>query len=62
MHQNISGLISKSDELTICLDELKSDKNVNVDVVCVTEHNIRSGFENNFTLSNYQLTASVAQR
>lgn len=61
MHQNIAGLISKSDELAICLDELKSDNNVNVDVICITEHNIRSSFENNFAMSNYQLATSFCR-
>lgn len=39
IHQNINGLIGKSDMLVVCLDNL-NDEGKHVDVLCITEHNM----------------------
>lgn len=36
MHQNINGLINKSDMLSVCLDESATD-GLKVDILCITE-------------------------
>lgn len=54
MHQNIAGLLSKSDALQISLDELL-EKHVNVDVLCITEHFMMSGHEALLNIHNYNL-------
>lgn len=54
LHQNIDGLINKSDMLTVALDELTSD-NKSVDVLCITEHNMTSNDVSNLNVANYKL-------
>lgn len=44
MHQNIAGLRSKFDALTISLQELSENDTV-IDVICLTEHFMMSGHE-----------------
>ena len=39
MHQNINGLIHKLDLPCVSLSEL-SDKNIDIDIICITEHNM----------------------
>lgn len=56
MHQNIAGLLSKSDAISVCLEELESEGTF-VDVVCFTEHFIMKGYENYLTIPNYELAA-----
>lgn len=56
LHQNIAGLINKSDDLLICLDEL-SKKYINIDILCITEHFIMEGYQNLLYLPNYNLAA-----
>jgi hypothetical protein len=61
LHQNIAGLINKSDELTVCLDEL-SNKELPVDILCITEHFIQCGYENFVDIANYTLAASFSRK
>lgn len=61
MHQNIAGLLSKVDALTVCLDEL-SQKNIIVDVLCITEHFIMSGYENHLRIPNYCLAGTFCRK
>lgn len=56
MHQNIAGLLNKSDILSVHLDDLVS-KHVDVDVICVTEHFVISGHESLINIPNYKLAA-----
>lgn len=56
LHQNIAGLINKSDALCINLEEL-ADSNKIVDVICITEHFMLAGFESNLYLPNYNLAS-----
>lgn len=51
MHQNIAGLISKSDALTVCIENLISKK-INIDVICITEHFMMSGYEDFLSMAN----------
>lgn len=60
MHQNIAGLVSKSDALVVKLDEL-SRKGTNVDVICITEHFIESGYEHLLNIPNYSLAAHFSR-
>lgn len=62
MHQNINGLVNKSDMLSVCLDELATD-GMKVDILCITEHNMRKGDEDylqipNFVLGSYFMRGS----
>lgn len=56
LHQNIAGLINKANVLTVCLDEL-SEKKIDVDVLCITEHFIMEGFQHQLYVPNYSLAA-----
>lgn len=56
LHQNIAGLVNKSNMLTLCLDEL-SEKKINVDVLCITEHFIMKGYQHELYVPNYGLAA-----
>lgn len=40
LHQNINGLISKSDLLTVCLGDIE-EIGKNIDTLCFTEHNMK---------------------
>lgn len=53
--------MSKTDELTVCLEELK-ENGKNVDVICITEHNIKSGNETLLDIPNYKLAASFSRK
>lgn len=39
LHQNINGLINKSDILTVCLDDMR-DMGKNIDILCFTKYNM----------------------
>lgn len=54
LHQNIAGLLSKSDFLMINLEELL-DRGIFTDVLCITEHFMMAGYESFLDISNYTL-------
>lgn len=60
LHQNIAGLINKSDQLAVCLDELLS-KDITVDVLCITEHFMMAGYEKYLNIPNYFLAATFSR-
>lgn len=57
MHQNIAGLLNKLDDLAVSIQQLK-DSNVDIDIICISEHFIMNGFTKYLTLPNYKLAAS----
>lgn len=59
-HQNIAGLITKSDILQINLDEL-TDRNLEIDVICITEHFMIEGDEQSLRIYNYNLAACFSR-
>lgn len=61
MHQNIAGLLSKSDAITVCLYEIE-ETGTCVDIICITEHFIKAGYEPLLTIPNYQLAACYARK
>lgn len=61
MHQNIAGLISKADELTVCLEEMKIKNRKTIDVLCITEHNMTDANEEQLFLPNYRIAASLCR-
>lgn len=61
LHQNIAGLINKSNDLIICLDVLK-EKLINVDILCITEHFIMEGYQNQLYIPNYCLAAIYCRK
>lgn len=56
MHQNIAGLLNKSDALMVNLEEL-SERKINVDVICISEHFMKKGQEGFLNINNYSLAA-----
>lgn len=60
MHQNIAGLLNKSDVLTVHIQELLS-KQINIDILCITEHFIMSGHEKLLNIPNYKLAACYSR-
>lgn len=60
LHQNIAGLLNKSDMLAINLDYLK-DKNIEIDVICITEHFMLAGYEKFLKIENYTLASSFCR-
>lgn len=60
LHQNIAGLLSKSDTLLIHLEELRN-KNILVDVLCITEHFMSEGQELFLNFPNYTLAACYSR-
>lgn len=56
LHQNIDGLISKSDLLSVNIDEL-SQKGTTVDVLCITEHNMLDEDTHQLVIPNFKLAA-----
>lgn len=61
LHQNINGLINKSDLLHVHLSELYYDDK-SVDVICVTEHNMVNDDVGLLNLPNYTLAAYFARK
>lgn len=62
LHQNINGLLSKSDLLTVALDNLQKDYNVKVDVLCITEHNMLACDSNILQLENFILGSIFSRK
>lgn len=56
-HQNINGLINKSDQLTVCIDDLRS-RDTPIDILCITEHNMICGDEQFLSIPNFILASS----
>lgn len=61
MHQNIAGLISKADLLTVCLQEL-AEKDMEVDILCITEHFMKQDLEYQLCIPNYCLAACFSRK
>lgn len=61
MHQNLNGLISKSDLLLVCLDELACEGKY-IDILCITEHNMIKGDELSLVLSDFKLASSFMRK
>lgn len=61
MHQNIAGLINKSDRLILHVKELQ-ERQVQVDVICVTEHFMPSGHEDILSIPNFQLASYFSRK
>ncbi|XP_026739279.1 uncharacterized protein LOC113502097 [Trichoplusia ni] len=61
LHQNIAGLLKKSDVLAVCLDDL-FEKQINVDIICITEHFVMKGYENQLNVPNYCLAACYSRK
>lgn len=61
LHQNIAGLINKSDLLNIYIQELLSQQKI-IDIICITEHFIMSGQEHLLHIPNYRLAACYARQ
>ena len=60
MHQNIAGLLNKSNELIVCLEEM-SEKDTDIDIICLSEHFMMSGHEKLLFIPNYILAACYAR-
>lgn len=60
LHQNIAGLLSKSSNLTVCLEELASEKTL-IDIICITEHFMQSGHEDLISIPNFRLAAHFSR-
>ncbi|XP_059047185.1 uncharacterized protein LOC131842626 [Achroia grisella] len=56
LHQNINGLIGKSDLLSMSLNELKNE-GFSIDVLCITEHNMVEGDINQLYIPNFNIAA-----
>lgn len=61
LHQNIDGLMSKAEALTVQLEELKA-KNKFVDVVAITEHNMLNSDILLLNIPNYIMAASCCRK
>ncbi|KAG6439265.1 hypothetical protein O3G_MSEX000628 [Manduca sexta] len=61
MHQNIAGLLTKSDAITVCLEELV-EKGLCVDVLCISEHFIMEGYDKYLVIPNYHLAACYTRK
>ena len=61
MHQNIAGLLSKSNALTVCLNELL-ERDIQVDILCITEHFMMEGYETLLNIPNYCLAAKFCRK
>lgn len=61
MHQNINGLITKSDEIMVHLEEL-NNRNKNVDVICITEHNMIDTDWNTLKIYIFKLASCYSRK
>lgn len=61
MHQNIAGLFNKSDLLTLYVDEINEQHNIDLDVLCITEHFISAGQEDLLSIPNFNLAACYSR-
>jgi hypothetical protein len=60
LHQNIAGAINKADALSVYLENLR-DVGRGIDVLCLTEHFMVAGQENQLTVPNYTLAAHFSR-
>lgn len=60
LHQNISGLINKSDILIVSLSELYEIEK-NIDVLCITEHNMKTGDDEFLSIPNFKLASQFTR-
>lgn len=60
LHQNIAGIINKSDLLAVHIENLKAEE-IEVDVLCTSESFIRSGQEKMVNIPNFQLVANFSR-
>lgn len=60
LHQNIAGLLNKSDFLQIHIEELK-ENHCNVDIICITEHFMMAGYETQLNLPDYKIAACYSR-
>lgn len=61
MHQNIAGLLAKSNALAVCLQEL-TEKNTRVDILLITEHFMMESYEKHLNIHNYCLAACFCRK
>lgn len=61
IHQNIAGLLNKSYELIVCLEEM-SEKNTEIDIICLSEHYMIAGHEQLLYIPNYTLAACYSRK
>lgn len=61
MHQNIAGLLNKSDLLSVHVQELLLKK-IDLDVICITEHFVIAGHENLIDIPNFKMAACYARK
>lgn len=54
-HQNIRGLTSKLDEFSISLRLMLEEKNIPIDVICLTEHHLKESHFSHFNLDSYDI-------
>lgn len=60
LHQNINGLVNKSDLLSVHLNDFL-DKGKSVDIVCITETNMKKNDHMHLHLPNYTLYTYYAR-
>lgn len=57
LHQNIRGLFSKQHELSVCFKTLLLEQNLDVNVVCLSEHHLKNNCVELINLEGYKLAA-----
>jgi exonuclease III len=60
LHQNINGLITKCDIFAVCLDDLQ-EKGMRIDVMCLTEHNMKTEDIAYLNFPNFKIAACFAR-
>ncbi|KAM3964979.1 uncharacterized protein ACR2FA_000866 [Aphomia sociella] len=60
LHQNINGLLAKSDVLSVHIEGLMSDGK-QLDVICITEHNMKKSDLDLLKIPNYTLASSFTR-
>jgi exonuclease III len=60
LHQNIAGVLNKTEELEVAILELENVK-VEIDVLCLTETFLKKGDETNLLLNNYKMCANFCR-
>lgn len=61
LHQNIDGLLGKSEELTSNLHDFENE-NTAIDVLCITEHNLKSEDSKLLHVPNFSLGSSYCRK
>lgn len=61
MHQNVAGLLSKSDDLEIVLAEMLTNK-IHIDIICLSETFLKDGQESNVHMRNYELASHFSRK